>query len=199
MPSRTQALALRRSWLVHYPQQPQLIEGAPLSHTLPGGGTCSTWLRDGSGAVDAAIHDQHVGSEQLLCWCLLLPEGRRHSRRRVTPLVGPCLTPQSEVLRNPKPQGDGPETRLLKTPKLQCALPTRRRGDSSIGSRGMTKTGQRPGTACAAIPTLPSVGLPLHAQTGNLRAQPRCQPQDRICNVAVLMSAPTQRRLQEDA
>ena len=76
MPSRTQVLALRRSWLVHYPQQPQLIEGALLSHTLPGGGTCSTWLMDGSGAVDAAIRDQHVSSEQLLCWCLLLPKGR---------------------------------------------------------------------------------------------------------------------------
>ena len=76
MPSRTQVLALRRSWLVHYPQQPQLIEGALLSHTLPGGGTCNTWLKDGSGAVDAAIRDQHVSSEQLLCWCLLLPKGR---------------------------------------------------------------------------------------------------------------------------
>ena len=103
VPSRTQVLALRGSWLVHYPQQPQLIKGAPLSHTLPGGGTCSTWLKDGSGAEDAAIHDQHVGTEQLLSWCLLLPKGRKHSRRRVTPLVGPCLTPQSEVLMNPKP------------------------------------------------------------------------------------------------
>ena len=102
MPSRTQVLALRRSWLVHYPQQPQLIEGALLSHTLPGGGTCNTWLMDGSGAVDAAIRDQHVSSEQLLCWCLCCQRAGCSPSPQDPSFGSGSQPPQSEVLSNPE-------------------------------------------------------------------------------------------------